>query len=88
MNVAGEDGVGIFEDSSRLICKDNFDLGTAFTDEIAVIFNVINAGEFVSIFTKKLAIAFESQHVGIGIYSCFVELVQADELVSNFVGGI
>ena len=59
MNVAGEDVVGVFEDSSRLIGKDDFDLSTAFTDEIAVIFNIINAGEFVSIFTKKLAIAFE-----------------------------
>ena len=88
MNVAGENAVGVIEDSLCLISENNLNLGARFTDEVAVIFDIVNAGKLMNVFAEKLAVTFKRENVGIGVYARLVKLVEAYKLVSNLVGGV
>ena len=88
MNIAGKDGVGVVKYCFRVVCKDDFNLCTAFADKIAVIFNIVNSGELVAVFAEKLAVFFKGKYIGIGVNSGFVDLVEAYEAVAHLVGGI
>ena len=88
MNVAVDYAVRIIEDRFCLVGKDNFNIGTAFTDKVAVILNVVNTGKLVLSVAEKLAVFFKRENIGIGIDSGFVHLIEADEMVADLVGRI
>ncbi len=85
MNVAGENAVGVIEDSLRLISEDDFDLGTRLADKVAVVFDIVNAGELMNILAEKLTVAFERKDIGIGVNARLVKLVEAYQLITHLV---
>ncbi len=88
MNVAGQNIIGVVEDCLGLIGENDFDISTAFLDEVAVILNIVNAGELVLVVAEQLAITLKRKNIGIRIYASLVDFVDADQLVTYLIGRI
>ena len=88
VDIAVENVVSIRQDRSGLICKDDLCLGAAGADQVTVILDVINTGELVAVYAEELSVFFKGQDIAVGIDSGGINLIQADQLVADFVGRI
>ena len=88
MDVAVEHMIRIGEDGSRLIGKDDLAFGSAGLDQVSVILNIIHTGELMCVDAEELSVFFQSKHIAIGIDACSIDLVKADQFVSDFIGRI
>ena len=88
MNIAGQDVICILKNRLGLVSKDDFGLRTAGADQITVIFHVVDAGKLVLVHAEQFTVFFQGENVTVGVYAGGVDFVQADQLVTNLVGGI
>ena len=88
VNVEVDDTIGVGKNSLCLICKNDLDLSAAFANQVAIVFNVINAGELVLFVAEELAVFFERENVGVGVNARLVYLIKAYKMVTDLVGGV
>ena len=67
VNVAMEDVLGIIENGTGVICEDDLDFCTGFTNEVAVICNVIHSGKGMPDIAEVFAVFLFGKYVAIGI---------------------
>ena len=65
VNVAVDDVVGVAKYSLRLICEDNLNLRAAGFDEIAVVFDIVDAGELMYRLAEQLAVTLKREYVAV-----------------------
>ena len=88
MDAAVDDVIGICEDRFRLICKNDLDLGTCLMDEVAVVLDIVHAGELVLVHAEQLAIACLGEYIRVGIDARSIQLVKGNQLVTDLIRGV
>ena len=56
MDIAVENAIGVVQNGLGLIGEDDLALGTALTDQVAVILHVVHTGELVLVLTEELTL--------------------------------
>ena len=85
MNVAGENAIGVVENGFCLICENYLSLCSAFSDYIAVVFNIVNTGKFVDVAAEKLTVFFKAEDIAVGVNALIVKLVIGEQGVADLV---
>ena len=80
VDVAGQDVLGVGQDCTAVICEDDLSLSAFLTDQIAVVLDIVNAGEGVDIVAKQLTVLFFGQGIGEGVDFRSVQLIEGDQL--------
>ena len=88
VDVAVENVIRVLEDGLGLVGEDDLALRAALTDEVSVVLHIIHAGELVLVDTEELSVFCQGQNIAVRVDARFIDLVEADQLVADFVGGI
>ncbi len=85
VNVAVDDGLGVEQDRLGLVRENDLDLRAAFTDQLLVVRDVVDAGERVPVLAEKTPVVLECQNVAVRVDARLVYFVKTYELVSDLV---
>ena len=77
--------VGIGKDGLGLVGKDDFDLGSAGTDQLTVIRHIIHSCELMFVLAEQLTVALQRQHIAVWVDAGSVKLIETDQLVTHLV---
>ena len=88
MNVAVDHVLRIVQDRPRLVGENDLYFTSRRLDEIAVICHIIHTGELVLILSEKLSVLLQREDVAIRIHARLIDLIEAYEAVSDFIGRI
>ena len=88
MDIAGQHLLGVGQDGTGVVGQDDFHLCAAVPDEVAVVLDVVHAGEGVLVLAKEFPIPLQGQHVAVGVDARFVQLIQGHQAVAHFVAGV
>ena len=59
VDIAIEDMVRVVEDGFGMVREDDLDFRALFVDEVRVVLDIVNTGEFVNVFAKQFSIFFQ-----------------------------
>ena len=84
MDIAINNMIRILQNSLGLIGENDLCFRAAGTNQVPVVCNIVNTGKFVAVDTEKFSVFFQSQNIAVGIDPCFIDLIQADQFVTDF----
>ena len=85
VDIAINNMIRILQNSLGLIGENDLCFRAAGTNQVPVVCNIVNTGKFVAVDTEKFSVFFQSQNIAVGIDPCFIDLIQADQFVTDFV---
>ena len=88
MNVAGEYILGVIQDGTGVIGKDDLALATHFPDQLGVVLHIVHTGEGVLDIAKQFPVFLFAEDILIGVNALFIHQIPVDEVVAHFVRGI
>lgn len=69
VDVAGQNIPRVLQNGTRVVCEDDLSLSAGRLDELLVVVNVVNAGEYVGLVAEQLAVLLLGQDIGPGVYT-------------------
>ena len=85
VNITIENILGVVEYCSAVVGKDNLYLGSRLTNQIGIIFYVINTCEGMFWISKQVPPLILGQHIGIRVNAFFIKQIYINKMISYLI---